>query len=115
MSARSTGRAAGTVTCGGAGAAVAESTPSTPEISSVTARWQWAQVMPVTVKVVEPMKVRGVLDSMGTPLAGWWCAASYEGGAGGGVSHRGNRRVVRRIPAGISAGISDIGGLGGPD
>ena len=23
--------------------------------------------MPVTVKVVEPMKVRGVLDSMGTP------------------------------------------------
>jgi hypothetical protein len=33
----------------------------------VTARWQCAQVIPVTVKVVEPMKVRGVLRSMGTP------------------------------------------------
>ena len=41
--------------------------PDPGQISSVTARWQCAQVMPVTVKVVEPMKVRGVPDSMGTP------------------------------------------------
>src|SRR3954469_9765530 len=46
---------------------VTDATPVTAAISSVTARWQCAQVMPLTWKVVEPMKVRGVPDSMGTP------------------------------------------------
>jgi hypothetical protein len=36
----------------------------TAEISWVTARSQCEQVMPFTVNVVEPMNVRGVLDSM---------------------------------------------------
>src|SRR4051812_49614105 len=67
MSARSTGWTAVTVTVPLARSTVTDSTPSTALISAVTARWQCAHVMPVTLKVVEPMKVWGVLDSMGTP------------------------------------------------
>src|ERR687886_496451 len=55
MSARSTGRAAVTVTVPVARSTTTDSTPSTAAISSVTARRQWAQVMPVTVKVVGPV------------------------------------------------------------
>src|SRR4051794_31168230 len=98
MSARSTGGAAVTVTVPVARSTVTESTPSTPEISSVTARWQCAHVMPVTVKVVEPMKVRGVLDSIGTPRKCWcWCGQER-------ASVRGWGALTGEI-AGISAEI----------
>jgi hypothetical protein len=43
-------------------------TPGTRLISSVTARWQWSQLMPVTWNVVAPMKVRGVFSSMSFSL-----------------------------------------------
>src|SRR4051794_41560730 len=67
MSARSTGRSAVTVTVPLARSTVTDRTPSTAEISWVTARWQCAQLIPLTWKVVEPMNVCGVLESMGTP------------------------------------------------
>jgi hypothetical protein len=67
MSDRSTGQDEVTVTVPEAMSTETESTPGTAEISAVTARSQWPQVMPVTVNVVEPMNVRGVLDNMGTP------------------------------------------------
>src|SRR4051794_31480233 len=68
MSARSTGSVVVTVTVPVARSTSTDRTPATAEISSVTARWQCAQVMPVTANVVEPVKVRGVSVSMGTPL-----------------------------------------------
>src|SRR4051794_41572466 len=83
MSARSTGWAAVTVTVPLARSTETDSTPSRALISAVTARWQCAHVMPVTVKVVEPMKVRGVLDSIGTPRE------SAGGGAGKDEQRRG--------------------------
>lgn len=64
MSARSTGWAAVTVTVPVGRSIETAATPGTAEISWVTARSQCEQVMPFTVKVVEPMNVRGVLDSM---------------------------------------------------
>src|SRR4051794_11147692 len=79
-----------------------------PEISWGTARWQWAQVMPVTVKVVEPMNVRGVLDSMGTPRTGWWCAVRHEGGRRRGDSHRGNRRDRSQWGAGPAWSVGTV-------
>jgi hypothetical protein len=39
-------------------------------ISSVTARWQFPQVMPATWNVVAPTKVRGVSSSMSFSLVG---------------------------------------------
>src|SRR4051794_33187294 len=87
MSARSTGRSAVTVTAPLARSTATDSTPATAAISSVTARWQCSQVMPVTVKVVEPMKVRGVPDSMGTPRAvGGGAVGMKRRRGGGGVS-----------------------------
>src|SRR4051794_37868494 len=65
MSARSTGRAAVTETAPVATSTVIESTPSTAEISSVTARRQCSHVMPATENVVVPTKVRGVVLSIG--------------------------------------------------
>src|SRR3954468_13912919 len=97
MSARSTGWVAVTVTVPLARSTVTDSTPSTALISAVTARWQCAHVMPVTVKVVEPMKVRGVLDSIGTPRKSAGVVGSGTSvGAGVGGSHRGNRRDFRQ-------------------
>src|SRR3954447_20683195 len=97
MSARSTGWAAVTVTVPLARSTVTDSTPSTALISAVTARWQCAHVMPVTVKVVEPMKVRGVLDSIGTPQkSAGGGAVRNESRRGVGGSHRGNCRDFRR-------------------
>src|SRR3954465_1589674 len=89
MSAQFTGRSAvtvtGTVPLGESPGT--DSAPSTAAIFSVTARWQCPQVMPVTVKGVEPMKVRGVLDSMGTPRGA-------GGGGGGGKKRRGGGGLV---------------------
>src|SRR5579864_7464469 len=66
-------------------------------ISEVTACRQWPQVMPVTWKVVAPMKVRGVLSSKSFSLVG--VAATVAVPAAG--SHRRNRRVLY---AGLGAG-----------
>src|SRR3954471_11128655 len=96
MSARSTGWSAVTVTVPLARSTVTDSTPSTALISAVTARWQCAHVMPVTVKVVDPMKVRGVLDSMGTPRGAGGGGVRNESRRGVGGSHRGNRRDFHR-------------------
>src|SRR5919205_751154 len=96
MSARSTGRAAVTVTVPVARSTTTDSTPSTAAISSVTARRQWTQVMPVTVKVVEPMKVWGVADSTGTPRRAVGVRSGTSVGPGAGASHRGNRRDPHR-------------------
>src|SRR5919107_1319789 len=103
MSARSTGRSAVTVTVPVARSTATDSTPSTAAISSVTARRQWAQVMPVTVKVVEPMKVRGVLDSMGTPRRRVVVRSGTRIAAAAGPSHRGNRRDLPGIGARVAA------------
>src|SRR3954470_11063619 len=107
MSARSTGWAAVTVTVPLARSTVTYSTPSTALISAVTARWQCAHVMPVTVNVVEPMKVCGVLDSMGTPRGCWWWCGREEESARGwgrlsgeaaGTSPVGARQLPRAAP-----------------
>src|SRR3954452_12962496 len=105
MSARSTGRSAVTVTVPLARATVTDSTPATAAISSLTARSQCAQVMPLTWKVVEPMNVRGVADSMGSPREHSWWWAGMRVGAGVVASHRGNRRV--------STGIGQVRGRDG--
>src|SRR3954454_10028402 len=81
-SARSTGRSAVTVTVPVAGSTSTDSTPSMAEISSVTATWQRAQDVPVTVKVVEAVEFVAVSDSIGVRLRSGWCGVG--GGDGGG-------------------------------
>src|SRR3954451_1601380 len=85
-SARSTGRSAVTVTVPVAGSTSTDSTPSMAEISSVTATWQRAQDVPVTVKVVEAVKLGAVSDGIGVLLGGGWC--------GVGMKSRGGARVL---------------------
>src|SRR3954452_14576938 len=101
MSARSTGCEAVTVTVPVVSSTETDSTPATELISSVTARRQCAQVMPVTPKVVEPMNVRGVLDSMGTPrVGGWWSVGNKDRGAAGELSPGNSPGSGRRPPGG---------------
>src|SRR3954468_6283603 len=93
MSARSTGWVAATVTEPLARSTVTDSTPAMAEISSVTARRQWSQVMPRTVNVVEPTKVRGVLDNIGNSLIEVVGRDGRSVGGEAGSSRRENRQV----------------------
>src|SRR3954447_5600247 len=92
MSARSTGWGAAAVTEPVARSTVTDSTPAMAEISSVTARRQWSQVMPSTVKVVEPTNVRGVLDNIGISLSG-----VVRDGTSVGAEAGASRREFRRV------------------